>query len=145
MPNLQKGIKVCAKPIIIAYTKLTNIFDLENYQRGLTIRLPDKLSDAKRPSSHLWKDNYIKKSDGQKLRIHERFRVLKEVHEGWAHYPKDQKKFRAKISERFFFPQISEVTKEFISTCEGCQLKKAGVASRTDRDLHHTPPTRPYF
>jgi hypothetical protein len=70
---------------------------------------------------------------------------MKEVHEGWAHYPKDQRKFRTKISERFFFPQISEVTREFINTCEGCRLEKAGVASQTDRDLHHTPPTRPYF
>jgi hypothetical protein len=73
------------------------------------------------------------------------FRVLKEVHGGWAHYPKDQRKFRTKISDRFFYHQISEVTREFINTCEGCQLEKAGIASRTDRDLHHTPPTGPYF
>ena len=44
-----------------------------------------------------------KNSEGRKLRVlweHELFRVLKEVHEGWAHYPKDQRKFRTKISER---------------------------------------------
>jgi hypothetical protein len=89
-----------------------------------------------------------KNFEGRKLRVlweHELFRVLKEVHKGWAHYPKDQRKFRTKVLQRFFFPQISEVTREFIHTCEGCQLEKAGVASRTDRDLHHTPPTGPYF
>jgi hypothetical protein len=37
-----------------------------------------------------------KNSAGRKLRVlweHELFRVLKEVHEGWAHYPKDKSKF----------------------------------------------------
>jgi hypothetical protein len=55
-----------------------------------------------------------KNSAGRRLRVlwgHELFRVLKEVHEGWGHYPKDQSKFRTKISERFFFPQISDMHK----------------------------------
>jgi hypothetical protein len=42
-----------------------------------------------------------KNSARRKFRVlweHELFRVLKEVHEGWAHYPKDQSKFRTKIS-----------------------------------------------
>jgi len=89
-----------------------------------------------------------KNTIGRKLRVlweSELLKVLREVHKGWAHYPRDQSKFRTKISERFYFPQISEVTREFINTCEGCQLEKAGVASRTDRELHHTPPTGPYF
>jgi hypothetical protein len=37
-----------------------------------------------------------KTSDGRKLQVlweHEIFRVLKEVYEGWAHYPKDQRDF----------------------------------------------------
>jgi hypothetical protein len=41
-----------------------------------------------------------KNFEGRKLRVlweHELFRVLKEVHEGWAHYPKDQRKFRTKV------------------------------------------------
>lgn len=73
------------------------------------------------------------------------FPTLKEVHEKWAHYPKDQGKFRVKIEERFFFPQLSDLTRAFILACENCQKEKAGRAERTDREMNPTPPVSPYF
>jgi hypothetical protein len=42
------------------YTKLKYTFDLENCRRESIIRSLDKLSNVKRHSFHLWKDNYIK-------------------------------------------------------------------------------------
>jgi transposase InsO family protein len=73
------------------------------------------------------------------------FSTLKQVHEQWAHYLKDQGKFRVKIEERFFFPQLSELTRAFILACEDCQKEKAGRAERTDREMNPTPPVSPYF
>jgi hypothetical protein len=52
---------------------------------------------------------------------------LKEVHEKWANYLKDQGKFRVSIEERSFFPQLSDITSAFIKACEACQKKKLDV------------------
>jgi hypothetical protein len=89
-----------------------------------------------------------------KFRAHQPCRVLweneilptlKEIHERWAHYPKDQGKFRAKVDNRFFFPQLIEITRHFILTCEVCQNEKAGRAGRTDREIHPASPVSPFL
>jgi transposase InsO family protein len=71
--------------------------------------------------------------------------MLKELPENGAHYPKDQGKFRTLVEQRFSFPQISEITRHFILTCDTCQKEKASKASRTDREYNPPPPTDPYF
>jgi hypothetical protein len=89
-----------------------------------------------------------KKTAARPCRVHwedELLPVLKETHEGWSHYPKDQSKFRIKVENTFFFPQLAEVTRNFILSYDTCQKEKAGLASRTDRDINPTPPTDPFF
>jgi transposase InsO family protein len=93
-------------------------------------------------------DQLHKESSPRPVRVlweHEILPLLKELHESGAHYPKDQGKFRTHVEERFFFPQSSEITREFIRSCDTCQKEKAGVASRTDREMNPPPPTDPYF
>ena len=71
--------------------------------------------------------------------------TLESCHKEWAHYPKDKGKFRVEVEERFFFPQLSNVTAAFISSCPECQKEKAGRAGRTDREMNPPPPVSPYF
>ena len=89
-----------------------------------------------------------KKGPDQPIRVlweQELESVLKATHEDWAHYPKDQNKFRAKVAQRFFFPQMVEICREFLSCCLECQHEKAGLRARTDRELNPPPPTSPFF
>jgi hypothetical protein len=71
--------------------------------------------------------------------------VLAETHEGGSHYPKDPSKFRVLVEERFWFPQITEVTKEYIESCPNCLKERAGHAGRTDREIYPAPPVDPFF
>jgi hypothetical protein len=89
------------------------LHEIETYlQSGnLPSRIDNKVTRQafKRQAAHFsFVEGQLRKdSDGRKLRVlceHDSFRVLKEVHEGWAHYPTDQRRFRTKISDRFFFP-----------------------------------------
>lgn len=74
------------------------------------------------------------------------FPTLQKCHEEWAHYPKDKGKFRVKVEERFFFPQLSNITAAFIAACPECQKEKAGRAERTDhREMNPAPPVSPFF
>lgn len=73
------------------------------------------------------------------------FPTLESCHKEWAHYPKDKGKFRVKVEERFFFPQLSNVTAAFIAACPDCQKEKAGRAERTDREMNPSPPVSPFF
>jgi transposase InsO family protein len=94
-------------------------------------------------------DQLHKKGEGQSLHIlweHELESVLKSLHENdWAHYPKDQHKFRAKVAQRFYVPQMVEVCNECISSCSECQNEKAGLRARTDCEMNPPPPTSPFF
>jgi hypothetical protein len=74
----------------------------------------------------------------------ERFKVVQALHEGEGHYG-GVNKTRAKVADRYWFPQLTKFVNEFVKTCDVCQKEKGGATPRDDREIFPTPPTAPWF
>jgi hypothetical protein len=74
----------------------------------------------------------------------ERFKVVQALHEGEGHYG-GVNKTRAKVADRYWFPQLTKFVNEFVKTCDVCQKERVGAAPRDDREIFPTPPTAPWF
>jgi hypothetical protein len=74
----------------------------------------------------------------------ERFKVVQALHEGEGHYG-EVNKTRAKVADRYWFPQLTTFVYEFVKMCDVCQKERVGAAPRDDRDNFPTPPTAPWF
>jgi hypothetical protein len=70
----------------------------------------------------------------------ERFKVVQALHEGEGHYG-GVNKTRAKVADRYWFPQLTIFVNEFVKTCDVCQKERVGAAPRDDRKIFPTPPT----
>src|SRR3569833_313807 len=75
----------------------------------------------------------------------ERFQAVEDIHKGEGHYPGSCEKTRVKVQERYWFPQMTVFVSEMVKRCHLCQFEKAGKAPRSDRDIHPTPPTAPFY
>ena len=75
----------------------------------------------------------------------ERFQAVEDIHKGEGHYPGSCEKTRVKVQERYWFPQLTEFVSEMVKRCSLCQFEKAGKAPRSDREIHPTPPTAPFY
>src|SRR3569623_1747528 len=75
----------------------------------------------------------------------ERCQAVEDIHKGEGHYPGSREKTRVKVQERYYFPQLTEFVTEMVKRCHLCQFEKAGKAPRSDREMHPTPPTAPFY
>jgi hypothetical protein len=57
----------------------------------------------------------------------ERFKVVQALHEGEGHYG-GVNKTRAKVADRYWFPQLTKFVNEIVKTCDVCQKERVGAA-----------------
>ena len=92
------------------------------------------------------KEVLVKRQDLRRvLWADERFRAVVDIHQGEGHYPGSREKTRVKVQERYWFPQLTLFVSEVVKRCTECQFEKAGKAPRSDREIHPTPPTAPFY
>lgn len=88
----------------------------------------------------------VKGSDARRvLWPEECFQAVTDIHEGEGHYPGSAEKTRCKVQDRYYFPQLTDFVRGLVKVCPTCQFEKAGKAPRSDRDIHPTPPTAPFY
>jgi hypothetical protein len=56
----------------------------------------------------------------------ERFKVVQALYEGEGHYG-GVNKTRAKVADRYWFPQLTKFVNEFVKTCDVCQKERVPV------------------
>jgi hypothetical protein len=65
----------------------------------------------------------------------ERFKVVQALHEGEGHDHGGVNKTRAKVADRYWFPQLTKFVNEFVKTCNDCQKERVGAVARDDREI----------